>query len=144
MPSYDDALRGYGFPIHKRDRFRCVYCGLDGTLAFAAWLCLSVDHLLPQGHPQRDDPEYIVTSCMFCNVADNQYFVQADNRGVTFEGKTQDELVTQRRPYVLRTRESYREFWDRNVQSSELGVSAISEGRTKGGTREGRLNTAEF
>src|SRR5215467_11179175 len=74
MAGFDDALRGYAYPIHKRDGFRCRYCGLDGRQSFASWLSLSWDHLLPKGDPRRDDPTYIVTSCMFCNVADNRYF----------------------------------------------------------------------
>jgi hypothetical protein len=35
MPGFDDALRGYAYPIHKRDGFRCRYCGLNGTQSFA-------------------------------------------------------------------------------------------------------------
>src|SRR6266852_1853147 len=57
MPRFDDALRGYAYPIHKRDGFRCRYCGLDGTQTFASWLSLSWDHLLPKGDPRRDDPK---------------------------------------------------------------------------------------
>ncbi len=74
MAGFDDALRGYAYPIHRRDGFRCRYCGLDGTKSFASWLSLHWDHLLPKGHPHRDDPDFIVTACMFCNVADNRYF----------------------------------------------------------------------
>ena len=29
--SFTDSLRGYGYPVHKRDRFLCQYCGLDGS-----------------------------------------------------------------------------------------------------------------
>lgn len=117
MASFTDSLRGYAFPVHKRDKFTCVYCGVDGSQSFANWLALSLDHLLPQGHPQREDQEYMVTACMFCNVADNQYFAQAAERGITFDDKTRADLVAQRRPYVLRTRESYRQFWEKNVRS---------------------------
>jgi len=116
MPSFTDALRGYAFPIHKRDKYKCVYCGLDGTQSFSNWLSLSWDHLLPKEHPLRDDFEYIATACMFCNVADNQYFVKASKRGITFNDKSREELITQRKPYVMKTRESYREFWEFNVQ----------------------------
>jgi 5-methylcytosine-specific restriction endonuclease McrA len=66
MPGFTDALRGYAFPVHKRDKFKCRYCGLDGMASFANWLSLSWDHLLPRGHPERDNLEYIVTACMFC------------------------------------------------------------------------------
>ena len=43
----------------------------------------------------------------------------APGRGITFEGLTQEQLVEQRRPYVERTRESYRAFCKDHVQRSE-------------------------
>jgi hypothetical protein len=105
-------------PTHRRDGFRCRYCGLDGTSSFGSWLSLSWDHLLPKNDPRREDPDYIVTACMFCNVADNRYFDLAEKRGLSFEGLTPDELVAQRLPYVEATRQSYRKFWDENVHPS--------------------------
>jgi hypothetical protein len=115
VPTFSDALRGYAFEILKRDHFRCRYCGLDGGASFSNWLTLSWDHLLPKGHPDRDNPEYIVAACFFCNVADNRYFDQAAARSLTFVGLSQSELVQQRLPYVERTRAAYREFWEQNV-----------------------------
>jgi len=117
MPGFGDALRGYAFPTHRRDGFRCRYCGLDGTESFANWLSLSWDHLLPKGHQNRDNSDYIVTACMFCNTADNRYFDLAERRGLQLDGLTPDELVAQRLSYVEATRQSYREFWSANVQS---------------------------
>jgi hypothetical protein len=78
---------------------------------------LSWDHLLPKGHPLRDDPNYIVTACNFCNTADNRYFDLAANRGVTFDGLTPDQLIAQRLPYVLATREKYKSFWEESVHA---------------------------
>ena len=117
MPTFTDALRGYAFEVRKRDGFRCRYCGLDGTTSFTNWLTLSWDHLLPKGHPDRDNPEYIVAACFFCNVADNRYFDRATARGLTFVGLSRDDLVRQRMPYVERTRAAYREFWEQYVAS---------------------------
>lgn len=118
MPGFTDALRGYAFEVHQRDHFRCRYCGLDGKHSFASWLSLSWDHLLPRGHPERDNLEYIVTACMFCNTADNRYFDNALERGLRFDGLTPEELVAQRTPYVQRTRDSYQEFWEQHVAAS--------------------------
>ncbi len=115
MPGFTDALRGYAFPVHKRDGFKCRYCGLDGTLSLANWLSLSWDHLLPKGYPSRDNLDYIVTACMFCNTADNRYFDQAEKRGLRFDGLTPNELIDQRRSYVERTRKSYQDFWEKHV-----------------------------
>lgn len=116
MAGYTDALRGYAFPTHQRDSFTCRYCGLDGTQSFANWLALSWDHLLPKGHPNRDNPDYIVTACQFCNTADNRYFDLAARRGLRFDGLTPEELVAQRLNYVKLTRESYRQFWKAHVK----------------------------
>jgi hypothetical protein len=116
MPGFSDALRGYAFPVHKQDSFKCRYCGLDGSLSFANWLSLSWDHLLPKGHPNRDQLEYIVTACMFCNTADNRYFEQAAKRGLQFDGLTPDELIAQRLRYVEATRKSYHQFWEEHVR----------------------------
>ena len=115
MPGFTDALRGYAFTVHQRDNFRCRYCGLDGRESFANWLALSLDHLLPKGHVNRDNPDYTVTACMFCNTADNRYFDRAMKRGLRFDGLSPAELIAQRLPYVEATRKSYREFWDSNV-----------------------------
>jgi len=72
MPKFDDSLRVYSFEAHWRDDFRCVYCGLDGTQSFSNWLNLSEDHLLPKGHPHRDDPEFRAAACRPYNEADNR------------------------------------------------------------------------
>ncbi len=114
-----NSLRGYAFKVHKRDNFSCRYCGADGKRSFVTWLTLSWDHLLPKGHPNRDNPDYIVTACQFCNTADNRYFDQAIKHGLEFDNRTRDELVAQRMPFVLRTRNSYLEFWEQNVQESD-------------------------
>jgi hypothetical protein len=55
---------------------------------------------------------------MFCNVADNRYFDQAEKRGLQFDSLTPDELVAQRLPYVEARRQRYREFWTANVEAA--------------------------
>lgn len=116
MPAkFTDSLRGYGYEVMKRDGFRCVYCQLDGHTSFNAWLQLSVDHLLPKGDPRREQPEYIVCSCNFCNCSDNRYFDLASGRGISFENLTREQLVKQRKRFVDATRAAYEEFWSANV-----------------------------
>jgi 5-methylcytosine-specific restriction endonuclease McrA len=118
MAKFDDSLRGYAYNIHKRDSFKCQYCGADGLKSFETWLTLSWDHLLPKGHPDRDNPEYIVTACQFCNTADNRYFDKAETLGLKFEGLSREKLIAQRLPYVLKVRQAYREFWESQVVNS--------------------------
>jgi hypothetical protein len=117
MAGFTDSLRGYSFLIHKRDGFKCRYCGLDGTKSFGNWLSLSRDHLLPKRHPNRDNPEYIVTACMFCNTSDNYYFSLLEKRGLKLDGLMPDELVAQRKRFVEATRAKYYEFWKENVNT---------------------------
>lgn len=119
MKKFTDSLRGYAYKIHERDNFKCQYCGIDGSKSFKVWLTLSWDHLLPRNHPDRDNPEYIVTSCQFCNTADNRYFDLAQKRGLIFDGLSRKELVLQRKKYVLKTRISYKEFWEAKVKKEK-------------------------
>jgi hypothetical protein len=93
--------------------------GVDGTQSFETWLTLSSDHLLPRGHPNRDNPDYIVTACNFCNTAENRYFEKAVKMGLSFDNLTPDALIAQRLPFVETTRQSYRAFWETNVKQSE-------------------------
>ncbi len=99
MQKYTDALRGYAHPILKRDGFTCRYCGLNGS-QWPNWLYLSRDHLLPVGHPQRDDPAFIVAACRFCNETHNRTAFPVD-------GKTPEELVAQKKEFVLARRADY-------------------------------------
>jgi len=115
MTRYDDSLRGYSFKIHQRDNFTCRYCGADGRKSFDTWLTLSSDHLLPKGHPDRNNPDFIVTACLFCNAADNRYFDQVEKRGLKLDNLTPTELIAQKTPYVLNTRKKYNDFWDQEV-----------------------------
>lgn len=116
MAKFNDALRGYARRVLERDGFRCRYCGLDGATSFSNWLALSWDHLLPTGHSKRDDEEYIVTACSFCNTADNRYLEKAEAAGFVFDDRTPDQLVALRRKAVQTTRDSYLEFWKTNVR----------------------------
>jgi 5-methylcytosine-specific restriction endonuclease McrA len=118
MPIFTDSLRGYAAEVLKRDGYKCRYCGLDGKRSFDAWLALSWDHLLPKGGPNRDNLDFIVAACNFCNTADNRYFDQAEKRSLKFVGLSQHELVEQRRPYVEVARKAYFEFWMKNVVSA--------------------------
>jgi hypothetical protein len=106
------SLVGYSYQIHKRDGFVCVYCCLDGKI-WPNWVYLSWDHLLPKSNPKRDDPEYIVTACTFCNALHNRTVFDT-------EGKTRDELITQKKPLILERRELYRQHWDKFVDQSGI------------------------
>ena len=108
MAKYNDSLRGYAHEILKRDNFVCRYCGLDGK-QWPNWLYLSVDHLLPPGHPQREEPQYKVAACRFCNEACNR-----TPRSV--EGKSPEQLVEEKKRDIRAVHKEYKRFWDENVR----------------------------
>ena len=60
--------------------------------------------------------------CQFCNVAGNRYLEQALATGVIFDGRTPDELVAMRLPTVLKTRDSYRRYWEETVARTVPGA----------------------
>jgi len=108
MAKYTDALRGYAHDILKRDGFRCRYCGFDGS-KWPNWLYMSRDHLLPPGHPKREDPQFIVAACRFCNEACNR-------TPFPVVGKTPEELVLQKKQAILAKRKEYHEFFKKEVK----------------------------
>jgi len=111
---YDDSLRGYSFKIHKRDNFVCVYCSLDGK-DWPNWLYLSSDHLLPIGHPERENPEYIVTACVFCNELHNRTVFDVQDTNGNLKSRT--ELIEQKKLRILERRNEYKKFWEEHVKS---------------------------
>ena len=100
--------------VYQRCGFRCVYCGLNGHDSFDNWLHLSKDHLFPQGHEKRDDPEFIVVACRFCNESMNKLFAEQEKEGLPDD---RNSLIEWRKNRVLENRRGYREFWLANVAS---------------------------
>ena len=61
-----------------------------------------------------------MAACRFCNEAHNRTIWDV-------EGKTPDQLVAQKKPYVLAKRDEYRRFWEQEV----WGSSQVDELHTK-------------
>lgn len=118
--AFTDALRGYAHRVLRRDGFRCVYCGLDGSADFGLWLHLSWDHLLPPGHANRNDERFIVTACRFCNEAHNR-------TAFLVEGKAPEEIVALKREAILARRAEYRAFWEERVRPIAPGETPEQE-----------------
>ena len=71
------AVVEYSASIRAERRISPTRAIFSSTSAFASvsvpnWLYLSLDHLLPPGHPNRNDPNFQVTACRFCNEARNR------------------------------------------------------------------------
>lgn len=108
--AYCDSLRGYAYKINLRDNFTCVYCGLDGR-QWPNWLFLSWDHLLPKGHPNRNNEDFIVTACRFCNGACNRTIFNVEN-------KKPEEIVALKKVAIELVRSSYKNFFNQYVKFS--------------------------
>ena len=105
MAAFQDSLRGYGRPIFERDKFICAYCGRDHS-AFDLWIFLTVDHLLPKDDRRREEVEWKVTACSFCNTAKNRACYP-----VTDKTKPSD-IIEAKRKNITKTIQAYRTFWE--------------------------------
>lgn len=104
----------WGEEVYRRDQWICQYCGVDGRAQFAAWMSLSWDHLLPENHEHRDEPQYIVSACAHCNSMLSKYFEQAKKEDYTGD-LCRDELVERRRRYMAESMQTYFSYWLANV-----------------------------
>lgn len=86
-----------GYRILERDRYRCLYCGLDGMASFENSLIMTVDFVHPRARKGKKDPSNLVAACRPCNVIKgHRVFASFD------EAKT----------YVLQRRAQLYKDWD--------------------------------
>jgi 5-methylcytosine-specific restriction endonuclease McrA len=86
--------------IFRRDGFRCVYCGFDGS-TFEGWAFLQVDHFKPRSKGGTEESENLVTACIVCN----------QMKGA-FEWPTIEEAKIE----IQKWWRQMREYWERNVK----------------------------
>jgi len=117
-----ESLRGYGKEIHERDKWKCRYCGFDGS-EFDMWLLLSVSHVIPQ-HQQNevnidlDDPRNLVTSCRMCNGFRNRTKFEIPKNG-TFEYKV-SSVLEQKTRAIKAERAKWRDYWLQNIKPNRI------------------------
>jgi hypothetical protein len=100
-------LKRVRFYIYLRDNSVCVYCGLDEK-KWPNWLFLSVDHLLSKKNPNRENVDYKVTACRFCNGVCNR--TKYDT-----ESKKPEEIINLKKAVIKKVIDEYKEFFDKNV-----------------------------
>lgn len=105
MVKFRDSLRYYGKEIFERDKFRCTYCGEDHG-CFKMWRFLTVDHLLPPGHENREDKKWKVTACSFCNTAKNRTKYEIT------EHTTPQDVIAAKKAKIAETSKEYLAFWN--------------------------------
>ena len=107
MNGYTDSRRGYGYKTHKRDGFRCQYCGFDGT-TFDGWQQLSVDRILPGSQGGKYEPDNMITVCNACNSITSR---------MTFDTELpRQEIVERKKAHVAERRAEFRSFWEEYVR----------------------------
>jgi len=86
-----------GVRVLERDKYRCRYCGLDGTASFENALIMSVDFVVPRAHKGRKDSSNLVACCRPCNM---------------IKGRRVYGSFEEARTYVLARREDLRKAWE--------------------------------
>jgi 5-methylcytosine-specific restriction endonuclease McrA len=86
-----------GIRVLERDKYRCRYCGLDGTASFENALIMSVDFVVPRAHKGRKDPSNLVACCRPCNM---------------IKGRSVYGSLEEAKTYVLARREDLRKAWE--------------------------------
>ena len=104
MAKFNDSLRGYGRYVFERDNFICAYCGEDHS-SFKMWRFLTVDHLLPPGHKDRELYKWQVAACSFCNTARNRTKYEIT------ELTTPADIIKLKKQKIQETIDAYRAFW---------------------------------
>ena len=100
-----DAI--YGYETHKRDGFRCQYCGFDGR-CFDGWQQLSIDRIVPGMQGGKYEPENMITACNACNsITSLMEFDASDSR---------EEIIERMKVHVADRRDEFRQFWEENVR----------------------------
>lgn len=94
------VTRQQGLTILERDKFRCQYCGLDGTVSFENALVMGVDFVVPRAKKGKKDPSNLVACCRPCNV---------------LKGRRAFGDFEEAKAYVLGGREKLRKAWGTKV-----------------------------
>jgi len=85
-----------GLEILERDRYRCVYCGLDGMASFENSLVMSVDFIVPRARGGKKGSRNLVAACRPCNL---------------IKGRRAFGSLEEAKAYVLGRREELRQEW---------------------------------
>jgi 5-methylcytosine-specific restriction endonuclease McrA len=97
------VTRPQGLSILERDKFRCQYCGLDGTVSFENALVMGVDFVVPRAQKGKKDPSNLVACCRPCNV---------------LKGRRAFGDFEEAKGYVLEEREKLRKAWETRIPNA--------------------------
>lgn len=111
MPKYQDSIRGYGHPIHKKYNYICQYCGFDGR-PFPCWLQLTIDHVIPRSCGGSDNDDNKVTACQACNSITSRMKFK---RGMSFQ-----DVLKAKRERIIERQKDFFEFWRNEVAPEYL------------------------
>jgi 5-methylcytosine-specific restriction endonuclease McrA len=103
--------REEGMRILVRDRFRCQYCGLDGTASLDHALMMTVDFVVPRALRGKKDPSNLVAACRPCNL---------------MKGRHRFRSFEEAKRYVLQRREEKRKEWEKSLSALAGHKTAVS------------------
>ena len=89
--------REQGLKILERDKFRCQYCGFDGSASFENALIMGVDFVVPRAQRGKKDPHNLVACCRPCNI---------------LKGRRKFASFEEAKARVLTKREKLRKAWE--------------------------------
>ncbi|MBI5520956.1 MAG: HNH endonuclease [Desulfovibrio sp.] len=107
MSLKNTSLCGYGAKALKRDKYKCKYCGFDGS-TFDNWLQMSVDHVIPVS--ATDTPDHSIDNLVACCKACNSFTSRMD-----IDPKMSiKEVIAKKKAHVKKRRLEFKKFWDAN------------------------------
>lgn len=93
-----------GLRILERDRYRCQYCGLDGTASFENYLAMSVDFVIPRARKGKKDPRNLVAACRPCNLLKGRHSFRSFEEAKTYVLQRRAQLNQQWEDRMARLR----------------------------------------
>ncbi len=91
--------------IFERDKFKCRYCGVNGSKDFSTWWYanFSIDHIVPKKHGGDDRDENLALSCHTCNL---------------YKGGSKCDSFEEAKEIVLKKRAEAESWFNKHVKQS--------------------------
>jgi 5-methylcytosine-specific restriction endonuclease McrA len=109
-----DFRGGVDWDVFVRDKYCCVYCGLDMMVIGNRWDLFAADHLVPKAKGGPDTLTNLVTACLGCNRLKSGFDPTNTEDGIeTLTEGSRNRLIERARKHI----ESERRKWDADAQA---------------------------
>jgi hypothetical protein len=99
--------------LYVKDRFQCVYCGLNGR-AQQAWWIFTDDHIVPRKLGGLDESLNLVLACSGCNSV-KKHFDPTEGGRDPLTPESKERLIERARQYIMQKRAVYADDFRRLV-----------------------------